>query len=70
MQIFQLFGALGLILIIIGVLIKDRKKEDILYIFGGIFLESYSLSIRDPIFITLQIIFILAAGYDLYKLKK
>ena len=70
MQIFQLFGALGLILITIGVLIKDRKKEDILYIIGGIFLESYSLSIKDPIFITLQIIFILAAGYDLYTLKK
>ena len=63
-------GALGLILITIGVLIKDRKKEDILYIIGGIFLESYSLFIGDPIFITLQIIFILAAGYDLYNLKK
>ena len=70
MEIFQIMGALGLLMITIGVLIKDRKKEDILYIFGGIFLESYSLSIKDPIFITLQIIFILAAGYDLYTLKK
>ena len=70
MEIFQIMGALGLIMITIGVLIKDREKEDILYIFGGIFLEAYSLSIGDPIFITLQIIFILAAGYDLYTLKK
>ena len=70
MAIFQIMGALGLIMITIGVLIKDREKEDILYIFGGIFLEAYSLSIGDPIFITLQIIFILAAGYDLYTLKK
>ena len=64
---FKLFGILGLILIIIGVLLKKREKEDMFYIAGGISLEVYSISIKDPIFIILQAVFILAAVYDLVR---
>ena len=67
---FQIFGAIGLILISAGVLIKKRKQQDFFYIFGGIFLLVYSISIFNFIFITLQFVFILAAIYDLIKLKK
>tara|TARA_Y100001951_G_C11078399_1_gene149951 strand:- start:211 stop:444 length:234 start_codon:yes stop_codon:yes gene_type:complete len=71
-NIFYLLGILGLVLIIFGVLIKNRnrKKRDILYIFGGLFLVTYSFYIKDAIFITLQIVFILVAIYDLIKKKK
>jgi uncharacterized membrane protein len=71
-NIFYLLGILGLVLIIFGVLIKNRnrKKRDILYIFGGLFLVTYSFYIKDAIFITLQIVFILVAIYDLIKIKK
>lgn len=64
---FKLLGALGLLLITAGVLTKNRRKQDTLYIAGGLLLESYSISIRDPIFITLQAIFVVAAAYDLAK---
>ena len=71
-NIFYSLGIIGLILIILGILIKkkDRKKRDILYIFGGILLASYSFYIKDTIFITLQIVFVLVVIYDLIKINK
>ena len=69
-NIFKIFGAIGLILIVIGVLIKKEKIQDIYFIIGGIFLEVYSIHLRDVIFITLQSVFILTAAYELIKLNK
>ena len=66
---FQAFGVIGLILIIFGVLIKKRRYQDEFYMSGGAFLLVYSSFMRDPVFITLQIIFILVAGYDFFKKK-
>ena len=70
-DIFKIVGILGLVLIISGVLIKprNRKMRDILYIFGGLSLTTYSIYIKDVIFIVLQIIFILVAIYDLVKIQ-
>ncbi len=70
-DIFKIIGAIGLILIIIGILIKskNRKTRDILYIFGGLFLAIYSIYIKDIIFIVLQIVFIIVAVYDFGKLQ-
>lgn len=67
---FKLVGATGLLLISIGIINKDRRIQDILYIIGGICLEIYSLYLNDVIFIILQIIFIISAIYDLIKLKR
>ena len=39
MSIYKLIGALGLLLISIGIVTKQRKKQDALYIIGGVFLE-------------------------------
>lgn len=69
MDLFKIIGATGLILISIGILTKDRKKQDILYIIGGICLEAYSIYLKDAIFIVLQIIFTLSALYDYVKIK-
>ncbi len=68
-DIFKIIGVIGLVLIVIGVLIKKRKKEDLFYIFGGICLAIYSIYIKELIFIILQIVFTLAALYDFIKLK-
>lgn len=70
-DIFQIIGAIGLVLIIVGVLIKQRKRKlrDIIYIIGGICLTAYSIYIKDIIFIILQIIFIVVALYDLITQK-
>ncbi|MCK4589410.1 MAG: hypothetical protein KAT77_03140 [Nanoarchaeota archaeon] len=68
-SIFKLIGALGIILIAIGIILKKRKVQDVLFILGGICLETYSIYINDIIFIILQLIFILAAVYDLVKIQ-
>ncbi|MBU2104396.1 MAG: hypothetical protein KKF67_01305 [Nanoarchaeota archaeon] len=68
--IFTIIGAIGLILISIGIITKKRKNQDILYIFGGICLLVYSTFLKNTIFIILQFIFTLTAIYDLTKVKK
>jgi len=70
LSIFKLLGILGLILIISGVLIKkrNRKLRDQIYIIGGLSLTAYSYYIQDYIFITLQVIFVMTALYDLFRI--
>ena len=70
MNIFEIAGVLGLLLISAGVILKNRKEEDVLYITGGALLEVYSISIHSTIFIVLQIVFIIAAVYDFFKKRK
>lgn len=70
MNIYQIAGIAGLLLITAGVLRKKRKEEDVLYIAGGLLLEIYSIYLHDDIFIVLQIVFILSALYDLFTTKK
>ena len=69
MDIFKIIGAAGLLLISIGIITKKRKTQDVLYIIGGLCLEAYSIYLGDVIFIILQIIFTLAAIYDLVKVQ-
>ncbi len=67
---FQIIGGLGLISIIIGILNKKRKIQDILYIIGGLLLLTYSIYLKNIIFIILQSAFTLSALYDLIKISK
>jgi len=69
-MIFEAIGGVGLVLIIVGVLINKRRLENFFYIIGGLYLLSYSIYIKNFIFIALQIVFILAAGYDLVTMKR
>ena len=68
-ELMKLIGALGLILISIGIVTKERRSQDLYYIAGGICLEAYSIYLGDMIFIILQILFTLAAVYDLKQVK-
>jgi len=68
-NLFKLFGIVGLLLIIFGVLLKKRKQKDLFFIFGGVCLEIYSIYLKDPIFIILQAVFILSAVYDYFRKK-
>lgn len=70
MNIFKIIGAIGLLLIAFGIITKDRKRQDILYIIGGLGLEIYSIYLQDTIFIILQIIFTIASVYDLVRISK
>lgn len=69
MDIFKIIGAAGLLLISVGIITKKREIQDVLYIIGGLCLEAYSIYLGDVIFIILQIIFTLAAIYDLIKVQ-
>lgn len=63
-------GALGLILITWGIFAKNEKQQDWIFVFGGLFLLAYSIYLKDPIFIPLQIVFISASLYEIYTIKK
>lgn len=65
----EIFGVVGLIFISIAIWLKE-KKQDILFIIGGLALLIYSASIKNLIFILLQLVFILSALIELLKLKK
>lgn len=61
-------GALGLFCISAGVLQSENvQRQDELFIVGGVGLLVYSVSLHDPIFIPLQIVFIFSSAYNLYK---
>lgn len=68
-EIFRLMGAAGILLISLGIITRQRKKQDVFYILGGLCLEAYSIHVGDLIFIVLQLIFTLAAAYDLHSLS-
>lgn len=71
MQILtKILGAIGLILITWGIFEKNIRKRDRIYVIGGSGLLIYSLYLKDPIFIPLQIIFIIASAVHIYQLKK
>lgn len=68
--ISKLIGIAGLLLITLGVLSKTRKLQNHVYISGGSLLIVYSILVGDIIFTILQIVFVLAAAYDLLGKKK
>ena len=69
-MVLEIIGAIGLLLITAGVLTKNRDQQNFFFILGGILLTMYSVYIKDPIFIILQVVFIVAAIYGFLKAKK
>lgn len=66
----KILGVIGLLLITYGIFVKKRIIQDEVFALGGIFLLVYSASLRDWVFITLQIVFTVSSLYEVYKLKK
>lgn len=66
----KLFGIAGLLLITYGIFAKNENRQDWIFVAGGIGLLVYSIHLRDPIFIILQIVFIAASLYELMTLNK
>ena len=69
-QIVTITGIIGLIVISYAIWIKNERKQDFLFIIGGLALLSYSFYQKDLIFFILQIVFIVSASVELLKLKK
>ncbi|MEK7647319.1 MAG: hypothetical protein AAB378_03065 [Patescibacteria group bacterium] len=70
MDIFKIIGAIGVLFIVAAVLLKDRKKQNMSFIAAGILLEIYSIYIGDMVFIVLEIVFIAAAVYEFFNLRR
>ena len=68
--IFKIIGAIGLVFITIGVISRNRIRQNIYFIIGGLLLEVYSIYLKDVIFIPLQLIFVIASVYELCHLKR
>jgi len=62
-----IFGIIGLLVISYAVWVRKEKPRDEWFIFGGTMLLVYSISIHDPVFIILQIVFIISALLELIK---
>ncbi len=70
MNTFKLIGIVGLVLICLGMIVKNRKNRDVLSFFGGVGLLIYSIYLRDVIFTILQTIYILVVFFDFIKQNK
>jgi len=70
MDTYHLLGIVGLLIIALVLWVRNEKLQDVGFILGGICLLAYSLSIGDTIFVILQIVFIISAGAELFKLRK
>ena len=68
--LMKLVGALGLMLIIAGLLKKKKKQELYFFLSGGIALAIYSFYIQDLVFIILQIVYVIVTTYELIGLRK
>jgi len=68
--IFKIFGVVGLVLLCIGITVKNRDTRDIFSILGGAALLIYSIYLKDIIFIILQSVYILVTIFDYIKLKQ
>ena len=68
--IVKIIGTMGLVFITVGVVSKNRFRQNIYFIIGGLLLEVYAVYLKDMVFIPLQIIFVIASAYELYHLKK
>lgn len=66
-NLVKIIGALGIILISVGIIKRKRKTQVLYFIAGGICLEVYSIFIGDIIFIILQLVFIASALYDYFR---
>lgn len=66
----KLCGVIGLLLITWAIFAKNERQQDWIFVAGGLGLLVYSISLRDPIFIPLQVIFIAASLYEISTLKK
>lgn len=66
----RILGIIGLLLITWGIFVKQEKQQDWIFALGGAGLLAYSIHLRDPIFIPLQVVFILASLWEIYTLSK
>jgi len=69
-MLFKIIGVIGVLFITYGIYVKNEIKQDLVFILGGGCLLVYSIYLWDPIFIPLQIIFIIGSLVEIIKIKR
>jgi len=64
------FGIIGLLIISFAIWLKNERRQDALFVVGGMLLLIYSVSIKNTIFTILQIVFIVSALIEILRLRK
>lgn len=67
--LFKTLGIGGLLLITRGIFVHKELARDEWSLLGGVLLLVYSIYLNDLVFIILQLVFISANGYQIYKIK-
>jgi lipid-A-disaccharide synthase-like uncharacterized protein len=65
-----IFGIAGLLVSSYAIWEKKERRQDTLFVIGGLSLLVYSWYKRDYVFIILQVVFILSSFAELLKKKK
>lgn len=68
--LFKIIGIVGLLLITRGIFVHKELARDEWSLAGGVLLLVYSIYLSDVVFIILQLVFIAANGYQVFKIKK
>jgi|GEM_PF-2286566 lipid-A-disaccharide synthase-like uncharacterized protein len=61
------FGIAGLITLTYAVWIKNSRRRGVWAAIGGVLMLVYSISLHDPIFITLQAVFIVSSLVEVLR---
>ncbi len=67
---FTLIGIIGLLIISFAIWLKNERRQDILFVVGGILMLVYSISIDSIIFAVLQAVFIASALFEILRLPR
>ncbi len=68
--LFKIIGAIGLMFVSAGMLVKNRQTRDVLCAIGAMGLLAYSVFLKDIIFIVLQSMYILITLIDRARYNK
>lgn len=66
----MIFGIIGLLIAASAIWVKNERRQDLFFLAGSICFLIYSISIKDKIFIILQVIFIISVSAEMLKLRK
>jgi len=67
---FIIIAVIGVLLATIGIIGRSELKSDYFHLVAGLCLVTYSIYIKDIVFIILQIIFMSGALYEIVKIRK
>lgn len=66
--IIHVVAMLGAILVSYGVFLEEEKRQDAVFLIGGLALFVYALWLPSPVFMVATGLFTLASGYEFFRI--